>query len=438
MADVKTQTHLKAVDTAGDNVPKPSAGTEIAITYGPLDITRGYLLPDMITSSDDYILNQQGAADLRLWTEVLRDEQAKACFEQRRSAVTSCEYVVEPGGDRAIDKQAAAFLKDQLDKIGFDNVTDKALFGVWYGFMVAEIVYEPGDKYLEWKAIKSRNPRRFGFLADGSLRLRTMQDGVRGIEAPAPYFWTFNAGMEYDDAPYGKGLAHWCYWPVKFKRGGLKYWLIFSEKYGTPTAVGTFPTGASDPDKAALLAAVQAVSTDAAIIKPEGCTIDLVEAKRSGEAGYAKLAEYMDGSIAKAIVGQTMTTDNGSSKSQGEVHYTVRQDIVRSDANLICDSFNAGPVAWLIGLNFPTAALPRVKRVIEEPEDLNILAERDERLVSIGFRPNVKRVQEMYGDDYEPIPGWTSGQPVQPQQAEKPGGPHIGVRGTGGTNTGVA
>lgn len=438
MADNTKQkpAYLAAVDTAGDDVPTPKPGLEIAVAYGMKDITRGYLLDDMITYTDDYILIQQGGNDLRTYTEVLRDEQAKACFEQRRSAVVSCEYIVEPGGTRAIDKAAADFLKEQLDKVKFDNVTDKMLFAIWYGFAVAEIIYEPGSKYLEWRNIKVRNQRRFGFLPTGDLRLRTLNNMVQGDEAPAPYFWTFNAGMEYDDSPYGKGLAHWCYWPVKFKRGGLKYWLIFAEKYGTPTAVGKFPVGASDTDRTAMLQAAQAVATDAAVTMPDTCSIDLVEATRAGEAGYEKFAEYMDGAIAKAIVGQTMTTDNGSSLSQAGVHYTVRQDIIKADGNLICDSFNSGPVAWLIGLNFPTAALPRVKRVIEEPEDLNVLAERDQRLVSVGYKPTQKRVDEMYGVGYEeanPPPAAA----VQPVPGQGPGAPAVPASGTGTTQTGA-
>jgi phage gp29-like protein len=429
--NVVTKDMLAATDTAGDNVQTPKAGSEIAVAWGPKDITRGYTLDSMLSYTDDYILSQQGGNDLRTYTEILRDEQAKACFEQRRSAVVSCEYVVEPGGKRAIDMAAAEFAKNQLDKISFDKVTDKMLFGLWYGYAAAEIIYEPGEKFLEWKNIKVRNQRRFGFKADGELRLRTLDGGLLGEEAPAPYFWTFNAGMEYDDAPYGKGLAHWVYWLVKFKRMDIKYWMIFAEKFGMPTAVGKFPLGTSEGDKAGLLAAASSIATESAITMPATCELDLIEAKRAGEAGYEAFCAYMDNAIAKAIVGQTMTSNNGSSRSQGEVHYTVRQDIVRSDANLVCDSFNAGPMAWLIGFNFPTAALPRVKRVIEEPQDLNVLAQRDQRLVSMGYRPSENRVTELYGEGYEAIPNWNPTPAVNAVPDQGSNAPNVPASDTG-------
>jgi len=408
---------LPATDTVGDDVPKPRPGPEIAVSYGIKDVTRGYLLEDQPAYTDDFILLYQGGNDLRTYTEILRDEQVKACLEQRISAVVSSPWTVEPGGDRAIDKLAAEFLHGQLEKIGINKFTKQMLLAVFYGFMACEVMYEPGKKYLEWKDMKVRNPRRFLFLADGSLRLRTMQSMSKGEPADAPYFWAYSHGAEFDDQPYGKGLAHWCYWLVKLKRNAIKYWMIFAEKFGAPTAIGTFPAaGATDADRANLLAAVGAVSTDAGITVPDSMKVELLQATRSGSGDYKALETYFDEGIAKAIIGQSLTTQQGSSRAQGQVHFAVRQDIVEDDANGFCDQFNSGPVAWLIGVNFPTAALPRLARVVEEPTDLNLLSERDQRLTSVGYRPTIEQVQATYGEGYEKIPPGEMQRGVQPVQ----------------------
>ncbi len=81
----------------------------------------------------------------------------------------------------------------------------------------------------------------------------------------------------------------------------------------------------------------------------------------------------------------------------------MRQDITRADADLICMSFNATVARWLTEYNFPGARPPEVWRVMDEPEDINTLAERDERLARIGYRPTLARVTEVYGEGYEPI-----------------------------------
>ncbi|MCZ3099976.1 DUF935 domain-containing protein, partial [Acinetobacter baumannii] len=95
-----------------------------------------------------------------------------------------------------------------------------------------------------------------------------------------------------------------------------------------------FDPGATPEERQRLLAALRAIRTDAGVIIPKGMEIELLEAARSGTGDYKTLHDTMDETIAKAILGQTMTTDNGSSKSQAEVHMEVRQDIVKADADL--------------------------------------------------------------------------------------------------------
>jgi len=144
-----------------------------------------------------------------------------------------------------------------------------------------------------------------------------------------------------------------------------------------------------------------------AIVVPEGVVVELIEAGRSGTAGYPELQRLMNEAISKIVLGQTMTTDSGSSRSQAEVHLTVRDDLVRADAMLLNDSFNRSVVKWLMAWNYPTAALPMVSRRIEPPVDLMKQARRDGMLFNMGFRPTKKYIEETYGlevDDMPPAP----------------------------------
>lgn len=130
-------------------------------------------------------------------------------------------------------------------------------------------------------------------------------------------------------------------------------------------------------------------------------TADLLEAARSGTADYKAVHDTMDEAIAKAILGQTMTTENGSSQSQAEVHMDVRQDIVKADADLVCESLNLGPIRWLTMFNFAGAEPPRVFRQVEEPDDLDALAGRDKKVMEMGFKPGIEYVRQTYGDHWE-------------------------------------
>ena len=243
----------------------------------------------------------------------------------------------------------------------------------------------------------------FRFGKEGDLRLLTYGNMLEGIPAPAPYFWNFCCGADHDDEPYGLGLAHWLYWPVLFKRNGLKFWLIFLEKFGMPTAVGKYDAEADGGERTKLLQAVRAIQTDSGIIMPKTMEIELLSAGRSGTADYKALQDQMDATIQKVILGQTASTQGTAGKlGNDELQSDVRGDIIKADADLVCESFNQGPARWLTEWNFPGAALPRVYRVTSEPEDLDKIADRDKKISDLGFKPKQAYIEETYGPNYEP------------------------------------
>lgn len=382
---------------------KPELDREIATTADGIDITRGYTGP--LLRPYDSVLRARGGNDLVIYEQVLSDPEVKATFGQRQLAVTRCETRVEAGGDRPIDIAAADYLREQLHRVGWDNVTTKMLYGVAYGYAVSECIYRRDAGRVGLAAIKVRNRRRFRYDQQGQLRLLTMHNMTEGVPAERPYFWDFQVGADNDDEPYGLGLCHWLYWPVLFKRNGLKFWLIFLEKYGMPTAVGEYDPNTTAAERTALLAACRAIQTDSGIIMPKGMAINLLQAQRSGTGDYKVLHDTMDSCIQKVVLGQTASTQGTAGRLGGDdLQADVREDIITADADLICESFSQGPARWLTEWNFPGAAVPRVYRVTERGEDLAARATRDKTLAYIGYRPTLRTVQETYGEGYEPVP----------------------------------
>lgn len=375
---------------------------EIATTRNGRDITRGYVSAFEQLAPQDSVLLARGAGNYQIYREVLRDTQVAATFGQRRTAVVARSWEVEPGGKRAIDKAAAEFLKGQLQRVRWDAVTNGMLYGVFYGYAVAEMMWGRDGRYITIDAIKVRDRRRFAFDGEMNLRLLTMSHPSPGEPLPERKFWNFCTGADHDDEPYGLGLAHWLYWPVFFKRNGIKFWLIFLEKFGQPTAKGTYPGGATATEKTRLLDALQAISTDAGVIIPEGMAIDLIEAARSGTADYTELYDRMDAAISKVVLGHTGSSDATAGRLGGEENARdVRQDLVKSDADLVCESFSNGPAKWLTEWNFPGAEPPRVYRQIDEGEDLVKRSEVDKNLHEMGYEPvSVGQINETYGGQW--------------------------------------
>lgn len=377
----------------------PELGREIATTRDGIDITRGYGGPLM--QPFDSVLRNRGG-DLQIYEVVRSDEEVKSAFGQRQSAVVKCEWRVDAGGERRKDLQAAEWLQQQLKKARWDNVTEKMLFGVFYGYAVAEIVYGVDEGKIGISAIKVRNRRRFRYGKEGELRMLTQAAMFEGVPCERPYFWDFCCGADHDDEPYGLGLAHWLYWPVLFKRNGIKFWLTFLEKFGMPTGLGKYGPDASAAEKQALLSATRAIHQDSGVIIPDGMTLELIEAARSGTADYKTLHDTMNAAIQKATLGQTASTQGSPGKLGGndELQGEVRDDIIKADADLVCESFNEQVVRQLMAWNFPDAELPRVWRVTEEDEDLNTRAERDDKIQKWGFKPTLAHVVDTYGGDW--------------------------------------
>jgi phage gp29-like protein len=346
----------------------------------------------------DTVLAQKGR-DYRIYREVLRDDQCKSTFQQRRDAVTSCEWDVEPGGKRAIDKKAADSLKAQLEAIDWDRITDKMLYAVWYGHAVGECMWDTSEREVVLTDVRVRDRQRFSY--DAERRLYLSRNGYELM--PERKFWTVSTGADHDDEPYGLGLAHYCYWPVFFKRNDIKFWLIFLEKWAAPTIKGKGPAGILEDTvkRDQILAQLRSFATNTAILVPDGVEVELLEAARSGSSSYQDMAEAMDSAIAKIVLSQTMTTDNGSSRSQAEVHEGVRDMVVKADADLLSGSF-AGQVArWLTEWNYPGAEIPRVWRAVEPPEDLSKRAERDAKIFALGYEPTEEYITETYGEGWQ-------------------------------------
>lgn len=388
---------------------------EVATTRDGRDITRGYVDPLQIQQPSDSVLRLRGQGDYSIYQEVLRDDQVAACFGQRRLAVIGKEWEVDAGGTTKADKMAAEHLREQLQHVGWDRVTGGMLYGVYYGYAAAEAMWARDGQRIALSDIKVRDRRRFGFDGNGALRLKTT-DNPMGELLPDRKFWAFATGADHDDEPYGLGLAHWLYWPVFFKRAGMRYWMVFLERFGQPTAIGKHNVNATPGERQTLLDALEAISTDTGITIPVGMEIAFLEAARSGTADYTKLYEHMDSAIAKVTLGQTASTQGTPGKlGNDELQGDVRTDLIKADADLVCESFNRSISRWLTEYNYPNATPPRVYRKVQPEEDQGERAERDKQIYDMGFRPTLAYVQDTYGGE------WTERTP----ESEKPQIPQL-------------
>lgn len=375
---------------------------EVASTRDGRDITRPFV-KGLQQSRDPRLW---GAIDWGVYEQIEKDDQVFSTFQQRRTAVVSRNWHVVPGDEtdpRSVE--AADRFGKTLQRVGWDRITDKMLFATMRGYAVAEVMWGHHEGLLDFTAIRVRHARRFRFTDSGELKLLT-RAASQGEALPPRKFWVLTAGGSDDDEFYGRGLAEWLYWPVTFKRNGIRFWNIFLDKFSAPTAVAKYRPGMARSDIEKLLGALQAIATDSGIVIPEGAAVELLQAAKSGTADYATMCDYMDKAIAKIILSQTMTTQDGASLSQAQVHAGVKLEVVKADADLLSDSFNAedGPARWWTDVNYgPDVAAPRVMREVEEETDTKAQAETDIALKQLGWERDDESFIDEYGEGYRRV-----------------------------------
>lgn len=382
--------------------PKPAEGELTARTDDFGLVASPYV---NLLTPDDTVLVWKGG-DYALYRETLRDDACMAPFAQRRLAVTKCEWAVDAGGDDALSKAAADWLREQIQELEWDRITDGMLYARWYGHAVAECLFSPDlvEGKVTLSDIRVRDRGRFAYANDRGAPFIWSQPQGKWVRLPERKMWTLNTGADHDDSPYGLGLAHYCYWPVFFKRNNIKFWLVFLEKFGMPTAVAKMPAGQYDnvQQRNKVRAALQAMASETGVILPEGTEFEFVNALRSGTQDYDTMRAAMDNALAKVIIGQTASQQGtpgklGNEELQGE----VKNDLVKADADMVCGSFNRTVVRWLTEWNFPGAKPPRVWRLVDPPEDLDSIAERDSKIHNMGWERTDESFRETYGEGWQ-------------------------------------
>jgi phage gp29-like protein len=387
---------------------------------------------------------------LKIYEELERDPHVFATIESRKLDVIQRDWVVDPASDSADDKRNAEMIADMLqnmsaqlqDRISakqavittgtpFDQTMYGLLDSLLYGFSSAEIMWS-GKREIYPAEMRIRHQRRFGFALheDGWLpRLRTKNNLASGEPIPPRKFIFHHHQLQY--GPYGRGLGHRIFWSIFFKRQDIKFWLVFVEKFASPTGKVHYPMNASVAEQDAALQAVQGIASETGIALPEGFDIELLEASRSGSIdSYEKLAKWCDDQVSEAILGQTGTTNQstqGGSRARDEVAERVSLKRARADADLLSNTLNSTVVRWAMQLNVGgDAAIPRVRwefPELEDREDLTARAQRDKILFDMGFavtRDYVEMTYEVELADEKESPQFLSGLLKGEKEEEKP------------------
>jgi phage gp29-like protein len=110
------------------------------------------------------------------------------------------------------------------------------------------------------------------------------------------------------------------------------------------------------------------------------------------------MADWVDKQISKLVLGQTMTTDEGSSRAQSETHDKVRDDIADSDIQQVIETLNAALTIPYINLNFGEQEnYPRIDLFKPDEKSVEQIITAIERLGPQGLKAKADEVRSLLG-----------------------------------------
>ena len=175
---------------------------------------------------------------------------------------------------------------------------------------------------------------------------------------------------------------------------GLKWLMSYTQTYGVPFRMGSYPEGDTD-SKIALSDALENLGSSGYAAAPSGTKIDVIsDASSAASLPQKALIDMANNAVAKFILGQTLTSDVGDSGSRalGDVHNSVRKERIDSTVQFVSNIINSQLIPAVIGEVYnDKSELPYIVAEWPDHEDNLTKVERDAKLFGIMGLPVSKK-----------------------------------------------
>lgn len=386
----------------GEARATPSLSEQIATRDRSMDMSFGFILPN-----PDPILKRQGK-DIAVYRDMRSRASVGGPIRRRKAAVKALEWRVERGKASA---RVTRLANDVLATYDMDRLINEITNAVLFGYQPLELVWGPFNGAAAPLQVIGKPQEWFFFDNAAQLRFRSRQQPLQGEELEPRKFLLARQEASYEN-PYGFADLSMCFWADTFMRGGLKFWVTFTEKYGTPWLVGKQPRGTPGSEVNNLLDKLEAMVQDAVAAIPDDSSIDILESGDKGASAdlYERLLMYCRSEINIALLGQNQSTESNSNRASATAGLEVAKTIRDGDAALVMATMNQ-LLRWLTDLHDGEQA-PAPTFVLFEEEDVNTQqAVRDETLTKAGVKFTKEywmRVYRLQDGDIEDAPAGPS------------------------------
>ncbi|MBE2188861.1 MAG: DUF935 family protein [Candidatus Kapabacteria bacterium] len=340
------------------------------------------------------VILQKNNETLETYKNFLYDAHVSSCVQSRKAGVLSLNWEINRGGTKSTESE---FIEEIFNSLNLRQIISEMLDAPLFGFKPIEIYWREVEGKIVPKELKGKPSWWFEFDSINMLRFKD-RNKPKGVLLPNKKFLLLQHNATYDN-PYGESILAKCYYPVIFKKGGMKLWSVFTQKYGMPFLHGKIGLGKGQEEAYELFNVLEKLQQDGIAVTEEEVSIDILESSKTSSADvYKNLLHFCNAEISKAILSQTLTTEQGDTGSyaMSQTHLQVRKDVVDSDKQLVEYWLNK-LIEWIIEFNFESVSeMPRFVMYEEQDVDMT-LAQRDQTLSSTG---QVKFTKEYFKRNY--------------------------------------
>ncbi|MCL5991545.1 MAG: DUF935 domain-containing protein [Bacteroidetes bacterium] len=366
----------------------------IATQYNYYNLTSKIL--NTFPNPDD-VLNKLGNR-ISEYEKLKYDAHLWSCMQSRKAGVLSLEWEINRGGNKT---DAVIIIENIIKELDTYKIFNEMLDAPYLGFKPLEILWQERlGKIIPVDIIGKPNDWFF-FDNNKMLRFRK-KNQMEGELCPQYKFFIVQHEATYNN-PYGDALFAKCYWPVTFKRSIVEFWATFCERFGMPITWANVAEGSTFEECEKLSEELAEMTQDGVIVTPADVKAQFLESSRTGAVTYESFIQFFNAEISKAILSQTLTTEQGDKGTQalGTVHFNVRKEIIDNDKRLIEYWMNE-LIKWIVKFNF--GSLPEIPKFqMYEKQDVDMaLAQRDQALAStnqIRFTKNYFKRNYGFQDD---------------------------------------
>lgn len=344
-----------------------------------------------------------------VYDNMMKDGEVNRAVNELIHAVISADWDVLPATQEDststdLDIDIADFARWTLKDMDGSVVgmVEEILDAIGKGFSVGEMnfkVIKAGKWASKWgfDGVKFQDPAhiKFEFFESGQVSgIKQEQATGADKDLPLEKFLVYTFRPQYGRV-WGQSMLRLVYrhW---FAKNLLMQWhLMYMEKFGDPTVIGTYPEGNAG-ERDTLQGVMNKIMNDTNIAVPKDMTIDILWP--TSKAEYIQALEYHDKKINKAIMGETLTSDEGlrtGSMALGNVHQETKEDNTTALRRKLAEFIQERMIKTIVRKNWKDVSTfpefvwqPRKgKIVISKVEDIKVLREIPDLLVESDINP---------------------------------------------------